>query len=156
MSGKPYGKVEANLHHEFALLLWMKLKRSEWTSHKQLSPRARGQVDQLKKEVGEDWRGALAKALWWAANKEEFFAGKPMAFENIGSNSKLMQYADKYDSNIERQSSREAPAKPSLRSGQVVTVRGAQRATVQRVEGVRVHVRYVDGLGEWVYRDEVE
>jgi len=78
-----------------ALEVWRANKREAWTDHRVLPKRAKGQVDELVKAYGSetDAMVALVQALEYA--RDLSWTDADLSFENLGSNGKLVEYAEK-------------------------------------------------------------
>lgn len=138
------------------LKVWTALKRPEWVAHTVMSKRAWSQIKELQ-ALGKTHKEVLTSfgmAVRWAAAHEDWANGKHLAMENLGSNSKWLQYAEKAAaaSKVQRKRKRNiiAPGTP------VMIHDGATHGVVDHIEGVFIIVRLHDGSLARVYPDEVQ
>lgn len=138
------------------LKVWRTLKRTEWVEHTVITKRGWAQIKELQ-ALGESPREVLkafALAVRWAATQEDWTAGKRLSLENLGSNSKWVQYAEKaaMEAKPQRKQRRNVIA-----VGTPVTIHdGATHGVVDSIEGVFVIVRLPNGSLARVYPDEVQ
>ncbi len=76
--------------------LWRMYKRDEWVDHRGISDRAWGQYLELERVFGEKHAPVeFVHALQWASTLE-WTHGATLSLENLGSNSKLVRYAEQH------------------------------------------------------------
>lgn len=136
--------------------VWNALKRPEWVVHRVVSKRAWGQIKELAL-FDPDPRAILrayALAIKWAAAREDWTHGANLTMENLGSNSKLVQYVEKAETFSGRWRKQKRRV---LNEGDLVTIHdGATSGVIDSFDGVFILVRLRDGSLARVYPDEVQ